>query len=107
MASRPSTISIKDLANAIEHAVKIASQKHNVQFSPEFRIEPGTIIGRQLLQADIGLKQAEQIATEITQHVMTIPSAAGVTGTQLEPVVFVRKGGITCGAICPTSFELS
>jgi hypothetical protein len=106
MASRPSTISIKDLSNAVEHAVKIATQKHNVRFSPEFRIEPGTIIGRQLLQADIGLKQAEQIATEITQHVMT-SGAAAIAGTQLEPVVFVRRGGTTCGAICPTSFELS
>lgn len=99
MAQRPPTISIREVSKAVEHAVKVASEKHKVQFSPAFRLGPGTIMGRQILQADIGLKQAEQVAAEITQHVAGGGVGAAPTlGTiPLEPAVLVRPGIIICG----------
>src|ERR1700741_3583966 len=68
MANRALSISAKDVAKAVDSAVKAVADKHKVKFAPEFRIGPGTIIGRQLLQAEVNLQQAEQIATELTQR---------------------------------------
>jgi|GEM_PF-6130297 len=108
MANRPPTLSTKDLSKAVENAVKAATEKHKVQFAPDFRIGPGTIIGRQLLQADIGLKQAEQIATEITQHITAGEGAVtALAKTRFEPAVLIRPGGTTCGMIpCEPGWEL-
>ena len=106
MANRPPSISIKDFASAVDNAVKLAAEKHKVQFSPEFRIGPGTIIGRQLLQVEITSKQAEQIATEIAQHLTTRGSVAATASTRFEPAVLIRGGGTTCGMICPDPLEL-
>ena len=64
---RPQALAVKDLSQAVEKAVRLVSDKHKVKFSPEFHVGP-IIMGRQLLQAEIGTGQAEQIATEITQH---------------------------------------
>jgi hypothetical protein len=97
MAERPRTISISEVSKAVEHAVRAASEKHKVQFAPGFRFGPGTIMGRQLLQADIPIKQAEQIATEITHHV------AG--GAEFEPSVWVGRGIIICGFWPPDPLE--
>jgi len=97
MAQRPATISIKEVSKAVEHAVKIASEKHKVQFASGFRFGPGTIMGRQLLQADIAINKAEQIATEITQQV---PGA-----TQFEASVWVGRGIIICGFWPPDPVE--
>lgn len=101
MTNRPPTISIKDLSKAVEHAVKVASAKHKVQFSPEFRMGPGTIIGRKLVQADIELTQAKQIATEVTQHVVTdAGTGAAAVAAQFEPAVLIRgRDGTTIGMI--------
>ncbi len=109
MATRPPTISIKDISKAVEHAVKVAGEKHQVQFSPEFRLGPGTIMGRQLLQADIALKQAEQIATEITQQVTSGAAGAApaaLAATHLEPAVLVGRGIIICGMMPGPIWEL-
>ena len=105
MVHRPRTISIKDISTAVDQAVKLASEKHKVRFGSEFRIGPGTIIGRQLLSSEIELKQAEQIATEITKHVTT-SQASQVT--RFEPAVLIRSDdGTTCGMIpCEPGWEL-
>lgn len=89
MAERPRTISISEVSKAVEHAVKTASEKHKVEFGSGLRFGPGTIMGRQLLKADIAINQAEQIATEITRQV---PG-----GGELEPSVWVGRGIIICG----------
>lgn len=107
MANRPPTISIKDLSNAVDKAVKVASDKHKVQFGPDFRIGPGTILGRQLLQAETSLKQAEQIATEITQQATAGgPAAQAFAGGHFEPTVLVGRGIIICGMLPGPIFEL-
>jgi hypothetical protein len=108
MATRPLTISMKHLSESVDQAVKLVSKKHKVRFSPEFRIGPGTIMGRQLLQADIPLKQAWQIAAEITQHVISVASAeqAAMGGVALEPAVFVGRGMTLCGMIAGPVWEI-
>ena len=96
--NRAQTISAKDVAKAVDGAVKLVSEKHNVKFAPEFHIGPGTIMGRQLLAADVGLKQAEQIAAEIAGHAgQAGAGGAGLVRPQFEPVVLIRKDLILCG----------
>jgi hypothetical protein len=99
MAQRPATISITEVSKAVEQAVKVASEKHKVQFGPEFRIGPGTIMGRRLLEADIQIKRAEQIATEITQQL----PGNGFVGS-----IWAGHGIIICGfwPPDPTQFGL-
>lgn len=99
MTSRPPTISIKQIAGAVDKAVKIASDKHTVKFAPEFAIRSGLIMGRWLLQ-DIKLSQAELIASEIAGQVGS--AAVGVealAGTRpaLTPVVLGMGGHVICG----------
>ncbi len=96
---RPQVLAVKDLSQAVEKAVKLVSDKHKVKFSPEFHVGP-IIMGRQLLQAEIGSRQAEQIATEITQHLMLgTTTGAGFANVQFEPTVLVRNRLILCGFI--------
>jgi hypothetical protein len=98
MAQRPATISIKEVSKAVEQAVKVASDKHKVQFASGFRFGPGTIMGRQLLEADIPINRAEQIAGEITQQV---PGAA-----ELVASVWVGHGIIICGFWPPDPVQI-
>src|SRR5215468_9948104 len=99
--NRATTLSAKDISKAVDQAVKLVGDKHKVKFAPEFRIGPGTIMGRQLLTAELGLNQAEQIAAEIaqqaSQHAGQQVGAAAVARPQLEPVVLIRQGLILCG----------
>ena len=106
---KPPTLSIKDLSKAVDHAVRIASEKHKVEFSPEFRINPGTIIGRQLLQRDIPVSQAQQIAAEITQHLSNakIGGASFAGGSSpLEPFVLGGRNILICGFLPGPIWEL-
>ena len=103
--NRATTLSAKDISKAVDQAVKLVGDKHKVKFAPEFRIGPGTIMGRQLLTAELGLNQAEQIAAEIAQQasqhagqqVGAGGGAAALARPQLEPVVLIRHGLILCG----------
>lgn len=98
--TRALTIAAKDIAKAVDSAVKLVGDKHKVKFAPEFHIGPGTIMGR-ILQGEIGLKQAEQIAAEITQHAATGAGAGAGAGigsaAQLEPAVLINRNLILCG----------
>jgi hypothetical protein len=108
MATRPLAISIKHLSVSVDEGVKLASKKHKVRFAPGLRVGPGTIMGRQLLEADIQLKQVWQIAAEITQHVISVATAeqAAMGGVALEPAVFVGRGVIICGMIPGPVWEI-
>jgi hypothetical protein len=94
-ATRALSISAKEVAKAVDSAVKTVADKHKVTFSPDFRIGGGTIIGRQLLKADVSLQQAEQIAAEITKAASGGPALAA--RPQLEPAVLVTNRLILCG----------
>jgi hypothetical protein len=100
MTNRPLTISIREIARAVDKAVKITSEKHGVKFAEQFTINPGLIMGRWLLQ-DIKVSLAEQIATEIAQNA----EAALVVGVDakaaarppLNAVVLGTGGHVICG----------
>jgi hypothetical protein len=96
--NRPQALAAKDISSAVEKAVKLAADKHKVKFAPEFHIGPGIIMGRLLMQADIAVKQAEQIANDITEHVNQ-QGARGATlaHPRFEPAVLVRNDLILCG----------
>lgn len=96
--SKALTLSAKDIAKAVDSAVKLAQDTHKVQFNTEFHIAPGMIMGRILAKADLGAAQAEQIATDITNHVQQHGfAAAAVARPQLEPAVLIRNKLILCG----------
>ena len=99
MTNRPPTISIKQIASAVDKAVKIASEKHSVKFAPEFSINPGMIMGRWLLE-DVKLSQAEKIANEISQHAAGAGAgldAHAAVRPPLNPVVLGIGGHVICG----------
>jgi hypothetical protein len=95
---RPLTLSVKDLAQAVEKAVQLVAARHNVAFTPELKIYPGLIIGRQIRQANITFQQAEQIATEITDLLAQETAASGdrvaLSALSPEPIVVVKRGPI-------------
>jgi hypothetical protein len=93
VTKRPSTISVADLSKAVEESIKIVGKKHKVQFAPGFHIGPGTIIGRQLASADISLKAAKEIATEITEHVTAAIGRDKPQAARFEPVVVAMGNG--------------
>jgi hypothetical protein len=105
---KPPTLSIKELSQAVDHAVKLAGQKHKVEFTPEFRINPGTIIGRQLLQTDLRVNQAQEIAAEITQHLSNAKAGAAAEAgfAPFEPAVFGRRNILICGFLPGPIWEL-
>lgn len=104
MSTRPPTISIKDLAKAVDQAVKVAGEKHELKFSPEFVVRWPIIFGFVFDTHQAKIEQAEQIAAEITQHVTTGEGTAQAFGvTQLEPAVLATRGIIICGMIPPES----
>lgn len=97
--NRPATISVKELSQAVDRAVKIARDKHGVEFAPAFQINPGIVIGRQLLKS-VDLAQAQKLAAEITQEVTRsagAESTAALAGKHFEPVVVARPNLIICG----------
>jgi hypothetical protein len=99
MTNRPPTISIKQIASAVDKAVKIASDKHGVKFGPEFTINPGLIMGRWLLE-DVKLSQAGLIANEIAQHAAGTGlggEAQAAVRPPLNPVVLGIGGHVICG----------
>ena len=103
------TLSISDLAKASEAAVKIVAERHKVQFGSGFHVGPGTIAGRILMNADIPVQKAMQIATDIANH-MAAPEtgdiARNVTGGHLEPAIVCRAGHIICGILPAPGTEL-
>lgn len=108
---RPLTISVKDLSQAVERAVRLVAAQHNVEFTPELKIYPSLLIGRQIRQDNITFQRAEQIATEITNH-LTQPSlapgaAVDVAALSPEPIVVSLRKTILCGYRPGPTWELS
>jgi hypothetical protein len=103
LPERRTTLSLKDLSQAAENAVKLVSGRHRIKVDEGFIIDPGILCGRQVQIAD--LKQAEQIATEITQQVAEgmglgpagASAAAGRGESQVEPAVLLQRGLVLCG----------
>lgn len=87
-------ISLKQLAPAVDQAVKAALQRHATRASNGFAINPGIIAGP-ILEGAVDFKVAQQIATEVTQHVQK--AQVGGIGPALEPAVLFIHGHIICG----------
>jgi hypothetical protein len=102
---RPLVLSVKDMAQAVENAVRLVAARHNVAFTPELKIYPGLIIGRQIRQANLTFQQAEQIATEITDQLAQEPAAPGdhvaISALSPEPLVVVKRGPIILTGYLP------
>lgn len=96
------SLSIRELAKAVDAAVKIASERHKVEFAADFRVGPGLIMGRELLQAELQVKQLQQIAVDITQHVGSaapgVAAAQAAGGPHLEPACLCVPR-IICGFV--------
>jgi hypothetical protein len=98
-AKRPATISMKELSHTVNRAVARIQEKHRVEFSAGFQINPGVIIGRKL-RTSVDLEQAQKIAAEITQEVTgsaKADAATAVGGKRFEPAVLARPDIIICG----------
>jgi hypothetical protein len=118
MATSTRTISAKHLASAVDQAVKTASQRHNLQFSPAFSIN-GIINGRQLLQAAADLNALRQAATDIAHEAGRAAAgapaaehagaqhAASTGGLHLEPAVLIGRNHIICGWINPENLTIT
>jgi hypothetical protein len=100
---RHPTISISDLAKAADAAAKIAAERHKVQFEQDFHIAPGLICGRILRTVDIQVQQAQQIAAQMTERIVTGGGATAaltaVSGQQFEPACICLPHHIICGFI--------
>jgi len=118
MPTSTRTISAKQLASAVDHAVKTAAQRHNLQFGPAFSIN-GIINGRQLLQASADSNALRQAATDIAQEASRAASGAmgaehagaekavSATHLQLEPAVLIGRNHIICGWINPENLTVT
>ncbi len=90
MTSRPATLSLNQLSSALDKAVGLAAQKHNLRHGEKNTIFINwELIGRRLLEAD--LKAASQFSE-------TVSAGLKEAGINVEPVTIVLpKGGIIAG----------
>lgn len=94
MPTKPVQVSLKQLSPAVEEAVKAALQRHAARASHGLALNPGIIAGP-ILEGAVELKVAQQIASEVTQHVQKAQLAG--LGPVLEPAVLFTHGHIICG----------
>jgi hypothetical protein len=87
-------ISLKQLAPAVDQAVKAALERHKTSAANGFALNPGIIAGP-ILAGTVDFKVAQQIATEVTQQVQR--AQVGGAGATLEPAVLFTHGHIICG----------
>ena len=104
MATTSSTISLKQLSGSVDGAVKAALDRHKLQTSNGFIINPGTLAGP-LLDKAVDVKVAQQIADEITAQVQAGASRAAAAGGEpsaaaikpLQSGVLITNRFILCG----------
>jgi hypothetical protein len=114
MATSTRTISAKQLASAVDAAVKKASQRHNLQFDPAFSIN-GIINGRQLAVTAVDLNALRQVSSDIAAEashaastaMRTTDAAGAAAQLQFEPAVLIGKNHIICGWINPENLTIT
>ena len=96
------SISAKQLAAAVDQAVKAAAERHKLQFEPQFTVN-GIINGRMLREAaNLQLPAIRQAAAEIAQQASAAHDAPGAAlKLKLEPAVLVGRDYILCGFFPP------
>lgn len=107
---RADSIGIKELASAVDKAVKAVGDKNKVTFQSGFTINPTIINGRILRESITDLAQAQKIANEITQQVAAGAGGVGAVGIPktLTPTVVWWNRHIIVGFVerQPTIFTL-
>jgi hypothetical protein len=93
---RPKSISFRELSKAVDAATKQVAEKHKLKFGNELVLQPGTLIGRQLLEA-VALEKALEAAGEITKAVGGAHAELARPGGNPEPAVLARPGILICG----------
>jgi hypothetical protein len=108
---RPLTLSIKELSQAVEKAFQRVAAQHHIEFTPELKIYPGLIMGRQLRQDNLTFQPAEQIATEITEQLAPPPAhpgaAVAVSALSPDPMVVGIRRAIIAGYRSGPTWQLS
>ena len=96
------SISAKQLASAVDKAVKAAAERHKLQFEPQFTVN-GIINGRMLREAaNLQLPAIREAAAEIAQQASAAADAPGAAlKLRLEPAVLVGRDYILCGFFPP------
>ena len=108
MASKPSTISLKQLPGTVDQAVKAALQRHQAKSTAPFVLNPGILAGP-ILDAATDIKVAQQIANDITAHVQSAqPGGQGaIAAPPLESGVLITRNHIICGFYPAPPWELN
>jgi hypothetical protein len=101
MATKAGSISARDLPGMIDKAVGGAKGGDKLD---KATILDWTIVGRILRDEAMSLKDAQQIATEVSRNV-ALPGA-GAAASQLEPAVLAAHGRIICGFLPPPGVEI-
>jgi hypothetical protein len=98
MASKPATVSLKQLTGSVDQAVKAALQRHQVKSTVPFILNPGILAGP-ILDPATDIKVAQQIANDITAQVQSAQAGGqGALGAQpLESGVLITRNHIICG----------
>jgi hypothetical protein len=109
MASQKN-LSVKQLAGAVDKAVKLAADRHKLQFDSPYTIN-GLINGRTLrAAAQVDLNAVRQAAQDITDQVAGAAgpgaTAAATIKQQFQPAVLILPRLILCGFIPPINDPL-
>ena len=96
-------LSVKQLAGAVEKAVKVAADRHKLQFEPAYTIN-GLINGRMVREAaNLDMNALRKASAEIADQASGAVGGAGAAAVRvhLEPAVLVSSKFILCGFIPP------
>jgi hypothetical protein len=109
MASKPSTVSLKQLASTVDQAVKLALERHPAKSTANFVINPGILAGP-ILDSATNIQVAQQIAQTITAQVQQaggFAAAAAGAGAPLQSGVLITPTHIICGFYPAPPWELN
>jgi hypothetical protein len=107
MASKPSTVSLKQLTSTVDQAVKLALERHPAKSTANFVINPGILAGP-ILDSATNIQVAQQIAQTITAQVQQAGGfAAAAAGAPLQYGVLITPTHIICGFYPAPPWELN
>jgi hypothetical protein len=102
MATNPASesLSIKELAPALNKALEIATEKHHLALQGTLVVNPGTIIGRLLRGEVTNLQALQAAATEVTEQAVRAQGAGvAAAASQLVPAIIWKNGTTTMGFV--------
>jgi hypothetical protein len=94
LAGKAESIAVDKLSSAVSEAVKEVSSKHGLRMGNNLVFQPGTLIGRQVMEAISDLDAAQKLASDVAAHVQKAGLAGGA---KLSPGVLMQGGRIIVG----------